>query len=98
VSQSDYPTTDAEEIKLGLKKLLDALDGLSQRLDGQAAGINHIGENLNWLVQNTQGLFQMFASPQFAAQMSNMLMGGMTSAGRPEDPGTPGADPGTSGS
>ena len=81
VSQSEYPTTDAEEIKNGLILINNRLEELTLRLDGQANGINGIGENLQWLVQNVQGIFQMFASPQFMSQMSNMLMGGMANAG-----------------
>lgn len=101
MSGSDYPTTDAEEIKQLLRQALDAQAALNMRLDGQAVGINNIGENLNWLVQNTQGLFQMFASPQFVSQMSNMMMGGMQNAGAnaPDATGTPeGANSGGIGS
>jgi hypothetical protein len=89
VSQSEYPTTDAGEIKQLLGQVLDAQSALNARLDGQAAGINSIGENLDWLVQNTKGLFQMFASPQFAAQMTNLLMSGM--GGAKQDAGQQGA-------
>jgi hypothetical protein len=90
VSQSEYPTTDVDEIKGMLKEIRDEQIALNGRLDRQAEGINGIGGNLNWLVQNTQGIFQMFASPQFISQMSNMIAGGMTNAG--QNPG-PGPDP-----
>jgi hypothetical protein len=90
VSGSDYPTTDTEEIKQLLRQCLEAQSALNERLDGQAVGINNIGENLNWLVTNTQGIFQMFASPAFMSQMSNMLMGGIGNAGQQgSDPNGP---------
>jgi hypothetical protein len=82
VSASEYPTTDVDEIKALLAQCLDSQNALNARLEGQAAGINAIGQNLNWLVQNTQGIFQMFASPQFMSQMSNMLIGGISGNGQ----------------
>lgn len=97
MSASEYPTTDVEEIKQLLRTIIvaqelinDRLSTFNDRLSTHATGINSIGQNLDWLVQNTKGLFQLFSSPQFAAQMSEMLMGGMSNAGRPEDdsPGT----------
>lgn len=91
MSQSDYPTTDVEEIKDMLKQIIAEQAAMNVRLDGQANGINSIGGNLNWLVQNTQGIFQMFASPHFISQMSNMIAGGI---GGGQNPG-PGTDPGT---
>jgi hypothetical protein len=99
LSASDYPTTDADEIKTLLNQVLERQGALDARLDGQAAGINAIGENLTWLVQNTQGLFQMFASPQFVSQMTNMMMGAMPGGRQPgpEDSGTTGADNGRTG-
>jgi hypothetical protein len=89
VSGSDYPTTDTEEIKQLLRQVLEAQNALNLRLDGQAVGINNMGENLTWLIQNVQGIFQMFASPQFVSQMTNMMMGGLPNVGQsgPEDPG-----------
>jgi len=82
VSESEYPTSDVEEIKALLKQTILTQEMLNQRLDNQATGINSIGENLDWLVKNTQGIFQMFASPAFMSQMTNMLMGGMPNAGQ----------------
>jgi hypothetical protein len=82
----EYPTTDAEEIKNRLDVIVARLDHMDIRLDGQATGINNIGENLQWLVQNVQGIFQMFASPQFMSQMSNMIAGGIGNAGQAGEP------------
>jgi hypothetical protein len=91
----EYPDTDVQYMKRELVRMNDAVEGLRDRLDKQAEGINAIGGNLQWLVQNTQGLFQMFASPQFVSQMSNMLMGGMPDAGPQDGPAdSDGADPG----
>lgn len=85
MSASEYPTDDVTEIKQLLRQTLEAQTALNERLGNQAIGINAIGENLNWLVQNTQGIFQMFASPAFMSQMSNMLMGGISGNGPQAD-------------
>lgn len=91
----EYPTTDAEEIKARLDKTEKALAAVNTRLDNQATGINSIGENMQWLVSNVQGIFQMFASPAFMSQMTNLLMGQVNA--RPDTAGADGADPGAEG-
>lgn len=79
------PQTDVEYIKSELNRLNDAFKYLSDRLDGQANGINAIGENMQWIVQNVQGIFQMFSSPQFMSQMTSMMTGQMTHATGPAE-------------
>lgn len=87
MSATEYPAqTDAEQIKTRLASLETAVGEVLIRLDGHAMGINSIGENVQWLVQNLQGLFQMFASPQFMSQMSNMITGAMQDGERAADP------------
>ena len=87
--------TDAEEIKALLKQVLDAQADINTRLDVYRDALNGVGENIVWLVTNTQGLFQMFASPQFMGQMTNLLTKqGLSNAGPQADGPTdgPGAD------
>lgn len=92
----EYPTTDTDEIKTRLVAIEEAQAALNTRLDSQAAGINAIGANMQWLVDNVQGIFQMFASPAFMSQMTNALMGGLN--GGQGNPGTgDGPQPGGSG-
>lgn len=98
----EYPAmTDAEKIIQMLENLQHDFGQMQMRLDSQAQGINAIGGNLQWLVENVQGLFQMFASPQFMSQMSNMLVGGLGNAGRqdsgPEAGPVEGTQPGGTG-
>lgn len=73
--------TDADEIKAKLDCIANDQAQLQTRLDNQAQGINAIGANLQWLVDNVQGIFQMFASPQFAQQMMQMI-GGAANGGQ----------------
>lgn len=94
----EYPSTDVQEIKDRLSRIEDAQAALNTRLDAQAGGINSIGENMQWLVQNVQGIFQMFASPAFMSQMTNALMGGLNGGQPgPEGPTGDGPEPGGSG-
>jgi len=44
----------------------------------QTAAINSMGANVQWIIDNVQGIFQMFSNPQFMAQLPQM-MGGMAS-------------------
>lgn len=50
-----------------------------QILQQQAAlidALNGLGANVQWIIDNVQGIFQMFANPAFMAQLPGM-MGGM---------------------
>lgn len=87
----DYPAeTEAKQIlakqELMLEKQQEVIDGL-----------NLVGSNLQWIVDNVQGLFQMFGSPQFMAMlpqvMSGMQMPGTEESGGDGTEGT--ADDGT---
>lgn len=94
----EYPTTDTDEIKARLSKIEEAQTALNTRLDAQATGINAIGANMQWLVENVQGIFQMFASPAFMSQMTNALMGGLNGGKQGPDTGPDsGADSGGTG-
>lgn len=77
----ETPDTDVAYIKRELNRLNDNIEGLNDRLDKQATGINDVGKNMQWIVENVQGIFQMFGSPQFMSQMSNMMMGAGVNAG-----------------
>lgn len=70
MSEPEVPAdTEAQQI---IKELNRQNEKLGQLVDGY----NAIGMNLQWLVDNTKGLFQMFQSPAFMSQMGAMLSGG----------------------
>lgn len=77
--------TDPEKILNGIANIANEQAVMQNRLDEQAKAINMLGENMQWLVNNTQGIFQMFNSPAFMSQMTNALMGGINGSG----PSTP---------
>jgi hypothetical protein len=82
--------TDAEEIKALLRQVLEGQEAINTRLDVYRDALNGVGENIVWLVTNTQGLFQMFASPQFMGQMTDLLTKQGLSNARPEADGPAG--------
>ena len=61
------------------------------RLDQLVASHNAVGENVQWLTANTQGVFQMLNSPDMIGQMMGMLGGGLSGG----FPGQPKPDAGT---
>lgn len=67
MSFADIPAdTDAERI-------IKALDALGERQDAFAEAVNNLGSNVQWMVDNVQGIFQMFSSPAFMSMIPQML-------------------------
>jgi hypothetical protein len=89
----ETPDTDVEYMKRELTSLREMMKYMNGRLDGQAEGINALGKNMQWIVDNVQGIFQMFGSPQFMSQMTNMMMGAGLNAGQAGPDAGPGDGP-----
>jgi hypothetical protein len=49
------------------------LDEYAAVLKEHGDAINNLGANVQWIVDNVQGIFQMFNSPQFMSMMPGML-------------------------
>jgi hypothetical protein len=72
VSAPEAPaTTDIEQVLANQALILE-------KMTAQTAAINSLGANVQWIIENVQGVFQMFSNPQFMAQLPQM-MGGMSS-------------------
>lgn len=69
-------TTDIQQVLQNQEKILAKQTEL-------VLAVNGLGENLQWLIDNVKGIFQMFSNPQFMAQLPGM-MGGMSHGGQPE--------------
>jgi hypothetical protein len=67
-----------------VQQLTMAYNKLSDKVDEQTAAINSLGANVQWIIDNVQGIFQMFSNPAFMAMMPQM-MGGVPSAGPETD-------------
>jgi hypothetical protein len=96
VSQAEVPAqTDAEQIKQMVRAVAEQITDIENRLGEHANGINSIGANMQWLVDNVKGLFQMFSSPQFLSQISTVMMGQMSNATGPAESADAGSAEGT---
>lgn len=73
--------TEAQQILAELAKISDRLDSLTSAYNSQ-------GENVQWIVDNVQHIFQMFGSPQFMAMLGNLSFGGMTGNDSADTTGT----------
>lgn len=66
---SDVPVlTDTERI-------LAAQTETQERLEKLTEAVNGLGQNVDWIVQNAQGIFQMFSNPAFMSMLPNVLGG-----------------------
>lgn len=48
--------------------------------------VNGLGQNVQWVIDNVQGIFQMFSSPQFMAMLPNLMGGGIPDGGNSAGP------------
>lgn len=67
-----------------LTQMDEALQMMSEVKDAlkvHADALNALGGNVQWIVDNVQGIFQMFNSPQFASMMPAMLGAAANAAG-----------------
>lgn len=70
--------TEAAQILELQRQTLNKLDELIQAVNG-------LGGNVQWIIDNVQGIFQMFANPAFMAQLPGM-MGGMAGGSGDAEP------------
>jgi hypothetical protein len=63
------------------QKLLNQNEYFRERQDEMIDALNGLGANVQWIVDNVKGIFQMFGSPQFMSMMGQMATGGIPSAG-----------------
>jgi len=56
-----------------MQQALQKLEQIQATQQKHADAINGLGANVQWLVDNVQGIFQMFGSPQFSAMLPSIL-------------------------
>jgi phage-related protein len=79
VSAPEAPAeTEAQQILAGLRDL-------GSKLDKHTDALNNVGVNVQWIIDNVQGLFQMFHNPAFGGLLGSMLSGGMPGMGNLAD-------------
>lgn len=60
------------------ERILQKQDRIIAKQAEQTAAINSLGTNVQWLIDQANGIFQMFSSPAF---MNQMLSGGIPNGG-----------------
>jgi hypothetical protein len=75
VSEPEAPvTTDIE-------RLIQAQEETQRLIKIHTDAINGLGTNVQWIIDNVQGIFQMFQNPAFMSNIPAMLAGGMQDGG-----------------
>lgn len=59
-----------------IERVIIALDKLAETQQKQTEAINALGTNIQWIIDNAQGIFQMFNSPQFMSMIGGAMGGG----------------------
>jgi hypothetical protein len=63
-----------------LHEIVTKVLSVQGRMDQLVASHNEVGQNVAWIVANTQGLFQMFSDPKLINQVMGGMLGGMGGA------------------
>jgi hypothetical protein len=72
-----------EELRAHIVALHEDIHELTVRMGKLVESHNQVGENVAWLVANTQGIFQMLNDPNLInSMMSGVLGGGMFGGGQ----------------
>lgn len=74
-------STEIDELRADIQTILNTNADLTARFAELIESHNQVGENLQWLVANTQGIFQMFNNPQMMSQIMGQFMGGVSKVG-----------------
>lgn len=81
------PPATTDELRAAINSLHEDIHAVHELLGKLVESHNQVGQNVAWLVANTQGLFQMFSDPNVINQMMGTMMGGMANGGL-TSPGT----------
>lgn len=73
---ADSPVFDDGDIISRLDTIQAENDALNQKLAALIESHNQVGQNIAWLVANTQGVFQMLQNPQMMQQLMGSVLGG----------------------
>lgn len=79
---TEFDPTAIAALHADLHEAIRQIGELREQNAELIASHNQVGENVAWLVANTQGIFQMLNSPEMMNQMMSTVLGG-GNAGRP---------------
>jgi len=81
--ETEITPATLQDVLDAVNSLHDDVHELHVKLGQLVESHNQVGQNVAWLVANTQGIFQTFQDPNFMSNMMSGLMGGMSSGGFP---------------
>jgi hypothetical protein len=58
-----------------IDRLILAQEQTQAKLEALTEAVNGLGLNVQWVIDNAKGIFQMFSNPQFMAQLPQMMGG-----------------------
>jgi hypothetical protein len=59
------------------QQLLAAMERLEARQAAVAEAVNGVGEKMQWIIEQTEGIFRMFGSPQMMSMLPNLMSGAL---------------------
>lgn len=80
-------TVHLDALAITLHEVESKTMSLQGRLDQLIASHNEVGQNVAWIVANTQGIFQMFSDPKMMSQLMSSMVGGIGGMGVPNATG-----------
>lgn len=89
----ELPDTDPSDFVIlhdDMHEAIRRIDALEAKLTALIESHNQVGENVAWIVANTQGIFQMLSDPNLINQMMSGVLGGGFGGGQGH-PGNPAA-------
>jgi len=63
------------------EKILASNEETQRLVRLQTEAINNLGANVQWIIDNVKGIFEMFSNPQFMSMIPNMMQGGPANDG-----------------
>jgi hypothetical protein len=56
-----------------IERIEAKMDFIHARQDKLTEAVNSVGANMQWVIDNVQGIFKMLNSPQFMARLPQMM-------------------------
>lgn len=58
-----------------VQQLIQQQEELRKAVVAQTEAINGLGQNVQWIIDQTKGVFEMFSNPAFASMIPQMMGG-----------------------
>jgi hypothetical protein len=75
-----------------VQQLIEQQQQIEAKLTSLTDAVNLLGGNVQWIIDNVKGIFEMFSNPQFMSMLPGM-MGGVPDGGQGNFPDGGGNNP-----